>query len=188
MYINLKPSIYFVGSQVNLGSYGVVVSQIIILIQPLQHIKLSMDSCWMGDHIKSSKVSSWMGDQIKRRIPLNISFFQVIYINFEIIYACETGHRYSPLAAQSPPSPSPPKDAFFHHLQPKKLQQPQFTNLVHLQPIGPCNAFEQFGPQILKLKGPRASESFCADHTFCANQAHVCSLAHLKTSFCTAYS
>ena len=75
MYINLKPSIYFVGSQVNLGSYGVVVGQIIILIQPLKHIKLSMDICWMGDHIKSSKVSSWMGDQIKRRIPLNISFF-----------------------------------------------------------------------------------------------------------------
>ena len=35
MYINLKSSIYFVGSQVNLGSYVVVVSQIIILIQPL---------------------------------------------------------------------------------------------------------------------------------------------------------
>ena len=30
MYISLKPSIYFVGSQVNLGSYGVVVGQIII--------------------------------------------------------------------------------------------------------------------------------------------------------------
>ena len=86
MYISLKPSIYFVGSQVNVGSYGVVVGQIIILIQPLSHIKLSMDSCWMGDHIKSSKVSSWMGDQIKTRIPLNISFFYLIYINFEILF------------------------------------------------------------------------------------------------------
>ena len=35
MYISLKPSIYFEGSQVNLVSYGVVVGQIIILIQPV---------------------------------------------------------------------------------------------------------------------------------------------------------
>ena len=73
MYISLKPSIYFVGSQVNLGvvwSRGG--SNHYFGCNLYSHIKLSMDSCWMGDHIKSSKVSSWMGDQIKRRIPLNI--------------------------------------------------------------------------------------------------------------------
>ena len=52
--------------------------QIFILIPLLQYIKLSMDSCWMGDHIKSSKASSWVGDEIRRRIPLNYLF---IYAN-----------------------------------------------------------------------------------------------------------
>ena len=38
--------------------------QIMIVIQQLQHIKLSKVSCWMGDHIKLSMASSWMGDHI----------------------------------------------------------------------------------------------------------------------------
>ena len=51
-----------------MGSYWGRGGQIIILIQPLWHIKLSMGSWWIRDHIKSSKVSSWMGDQIKAHL------------------------------------------------------------------------------------------------------------------------
>ena len=55
------------GSQVNQGSFDVIAVKSLVWCPPLQHIKLSMVSCWMGDNIKLSKVSSWLGDHISRR-------------------------------------------------------------------------------------------------------------------------
>ena len=67
---------------------------------------------------------------VSSKISFVVSIFSIHGIGTIpiIIYACETGHRYSPLAALSPPPsppppppPSPPfppspKDAFFCHL------------------------------------------------------------------------